>query len=234
MELFFFVLWTFSKLWRFAALSVVTFPRSDLWIFCCLGSICLCRTPPVNSILPVGGRTLCGAPPHCAAWPRPPPPGACRPTWSSPTVPHTFPAASTAHQVNTLNTITRVQYDYNRCHLCWCTVVFIMFLTEWRSGIFFSAARFDPSRRERNACLQHSGHLFPTSHPIRWLPHNLLTSQHSTVQSTKKGMLSPLHFKNVSLNSVVSDLTFHLENLFSWQQKPNRFDQTWFKSVILH
>uniref|UniRef100_A0A8C6KS20 TSC complex subunit 1b n=1 Tax=Nothobranchius furzeri TaxID=105023 RepID=A0A8C6KS20_NOTFU len=47
----------------------------------------LCRTPPVNSTLPVGGKTLCGAPPLCVAWPHPLPQGACRPTWSSPTVP---------------------------------------------------------------------------------------------------------------------------------------------------
>lgn len=67
----------------------------------------LCRTLPVNSILPVWGRTPCGAPPRCAAWRHPPPPGACRPTWSSPTVPHTFPAVSTAHQVSTLNPIIR-------------------------------------------------------------------------------------------------------------------------------
>ena len=88
-------------------------------------------------------------------------------------------------------------YDYNRFPLGWQFIeVFIMFLTERRSGIFlFFSPRgcFDLSRRERNACLQHSSHLFPASHPIRWLPHNLLTSQHSPVQSTEKGMLFPLH-----------------------------------------
>lgn len=58
------------------------------------------RAPPVNSTLPVGARTPCGAPPLCVAWPRLPPPGACRPTPSCPRVPHTFPAASIAHQVS--------------------------------------------------------------------------------------------------------------------------------------
>lgn len=54
----------------------------------------------MNSTLPAGGRTLCGAPPLCVEWPRPLPLEACHPTWSSPTVPHTFPAASPAHQVS--------------------------------------------------------------------------------------------------------------------------------------
>lgn len=66
----------------------------------------LCSTPPVNSTLPAGGRTLCGAPPRCVAWPRPLLQGACRPTWSSPIVPHTYPTASTAHQVSTYITMT--------------------------------------------------------------------------------------------------------------------------------
>lgn len=61
------------------------------------------RTPPVISIHLVGVRTLYGAPPHCAVWPRPRLQGVCRQTWSSPTVPHTFPAAFTAHQVSTFN-----------------------------------------------------------------------------------------------------------------------------------
>lgn len=65
--------------------------------------------------------------------------------------------------------------------------------TPWISSFPLTVDCFDSNRRERNACLQHSSHLFPTSHPVRWLPHNLLTSQHSPVQSTKKGTLAPLH-----------------------------------------
>lgn len=63
-------------------------------------SLLVLRTPPVNSTLPVGARTPCGALPLCVEWPRLPPPGACRPTPSFPRVPHTFPAASIAHQVS--------------------------------------------------------------------------------------------------------------------------------------
>lgn len=55
----------------------------------------------------------------------------------------------------------------------------------------FLPDRFLLFRREGDAHLQYPCHLFPAAYPFRWLPHNLLTNQHSSVQPSKKGIFPP-------------------------------------------